>query len=45
MGAGVDDGIAAALVGNMPQLRYLALQECEVKSGSVVVLPDCQLKV
>ena len=32
-------------MANMPQLRYLALSECEVKSGSVVVLPDCQLKV
>jgi hypothetical protein len=41
MGAGVDDAVAAALVGNMPQLRYLALCQCEVKS--VVVLPDCEL--
>ena len=32
-------------MGNMPQLRYLAVCECEVKSGSVVVLPDCQLKM
>jgi hypothetical protein len=43
MGKGVDDKVAAALVGNMPQLRYLALWQCEVKS--VVVLPDCELNM
>ena len=43
MGKGVDDAVAAALVGNMPQLRQLALYQCE--ATSVMVPPDCQLKI